>query len=73
MIILRPKKVIFERFWPFSKFHLPACSTLVVMEYGFYLPKNITKCKNYKSGLQSGLAIYEAFDKVFVSYFGSRR
>ena len=30
MIILRPKNVIFERFWPLSKFHFPACSTLVI-------------------------------------------
>ena len=28
MIILRPKNVTFERFWPLSKFHFPACSTL---------------------------------------------
>ena len=28
MIILRPKNVIFKRFWPLSKFHFPACSTL---------------------------------------------
>ena len=28
MIILRPKNVIFERFWQLSKFHFPACSTL---------------------------------------------
>ena len=27
---LRPKNVIFERFWPFSKFHFLACSTLVI-------------------------------------------
>ena len=32
MIILRPKNVIFERFWPLSKFHFPACSTLVINE-----------------------------------------
>ena len=31
MIILRPKNVNFERFWPPSKFHFPACSTLLVM------------------------------------------
>ena len=28
MIILRPKNVIFERFWPLSKLHFSACSTL---------------------------------------------
>ena len=32
MIILRPKNVIFERFWPFSKFHFPACSTLHILQ-----------------------------------------
>ena len=32
MIIWRPKNVIFERFWPFSKFHFPACNTLVILE-----------------------------------------
>jgi len=31
MIILRPKNVIFEPFWPFSKFHFPACATLMIM------------------------------------------
>ena len=30
MIILRLKNVIFERFWPLSKFHFPACSTLPI-------------------------------------------
>ena len=34
MIILRPKNVIFECFWPFSKFHFPACSTLII-SYGY--------------------------------------
>ena len=29
MIILTPKNAIFERFWPLSKFHFPACSTLI--------------------------------------------
>ena len=28
MIILRPKNIIFEGFWPLSKFHFTACSTL---------------------------------------------
>ena len=28
MIILRPKNIILGRFWPLSKFHFPACSTL---------------------------------------------
>ena len=28
MIISRPKNVILERFWPLSKFHFPACSSL---------------------------------------------
>ena len=28
MNILRPKNVIYERIWPLSKFHFPACSTL---------------------------------------------
>ena len=31
MIILRPKNVIFERFWPFSKFHFPACTILFII------------------------------------------
>ena len=31
MITLRPKNVIFERFWPVSKFYFPACSTLSMM------------------------------------------
>ena len=30
MIILRLKNVIIECFWPLSKFHFPACSTLVM-------------------------------------------
>ena len=33
MIILRPKNVNFPRFWPFSKFHFSACSTLIMSEY----------------------------------------
>ena len=37
MIILRPKKVIFERFWLFSKYHFPACSTLVITTFQFEL------------------------------------
>ena len=32
MIILRAKNVIFERFWPLSKFHFPACSTLLTFK-----------------------------------------
>ena len=32
MIILRLKNVIFERFWPFSKFHFSACSTLIMTQ-----------------------------------------
>ena len=32
MIILRPKNVIFERFWPLSKFDFLACSTLYTMK-----------------------------------------
>ena len=31
MIILRPKNVIFERFWPLSKFYFPAYRTLHIM------------------------------------------
>ena len=30
MILLRPENVIFERFWPLSKFNFLACSTLVM-------------------------------------------
>ena len=30
MIILRQENVIFEPFWPFSKFHFPACATLLI-------------------------------------------
>ena len=33
MVILRPKNVIFERFWPVSKFHFPACSTLSITNF----------------------------------------
>ena len=36
MIISRPKNVIFERFWPLSKFHFPACSTLnITFKFGW--------------------------------------
>ena len=35
MIILRPKNVIFERLWLLSKFHFPACSTLVINHLKF--------------------------------------
>ena len=35
MIILRPKNVIFERFWPFSKFYFPACRTLNIIDKYF--------------------------------------
>ena len=31
-VILRPKNVIFERFWHLSKFHFPACNTLVIID-----------------------------------------
>ena len=34
-MILRPKNVIFEPFWPFSKFHFPACATLFIMQSFF--------------------------------------
>ena len=38
MIIFRHKNDHFERFWPFSKFHFPACSTLYIREViCFYL------------------------------------
>ena len=41
IIILRPKNVIFERFWPFSKFHFPACSTLPMTLQLFKIDKKI--------------------------------
>ena len=43
MIILRPKYVIFERFWPFTKFHFPACSTLYITLGLCKLEKEILK------------------------------
>ena len=49
MIILRPKTVIFEGFWPVSKFHFSACSTLVIS-----IPKNF----NYQTKLIIGI-LYE--------------
>ena len=36
MIILRPKNVNFERFWPLSKFHFPACSTLAMTHFFYF-------------------------------------
>ena len=27
------QNIIFERFWPLSKFHFPACSTLIITTY----------------------------------------
>ena len=36
MIILRPKNVIFERFRPLSKFHFPACSTLIITVFLYF-------------------------------------
>ena len=33
MIILTPKNVIFDRFWPVSTFHFPACSTLCMIDH----------------------------------------
>ena len=36
MIILKPKNVIFEGFWPLSKFHFQACSTLIIIQYYQY-------------------------------------
>jgi len=35
MIILRPKNVIFDRFWPLSKCHFPAGSTLIMSQANF--------------------------------------
>ena len=35
MIILRPRNVMFERFWPLSKFHFPVCSTLIISSINF--------------------------------------
>ena len=32
-----PKNVIFERFWPVSKFHSPACNTLVIARFFIFL------------------------------------
>ena len=50
MIILRPKNVIFERFWPLSKFHFSAYSTLFIqyseilqiLQYKGYIDKTET-------------------------------
>ena len=44
MIILRPKNVIFERFWIFPKFHFPACSTLIIVQ----LILNVCHDEKYK-------------------------
>ena len=41
MIILRPKNVIFERFWPFSKFHFPACSTLAISMLTYFIINSV--------------------------------
>ena len=41
MIILKPKNVIFERFWPLSKLHFPASSTLDIIE--LFCPPHILK------------------------------
>ena len=46
MIILKPKNVIFERFWPLSKFYFPACSTLDMSQVSFPANHRLYLCSN---------------------------
>ena len=60
MIILRPENAIFERFWPFSKFHLSACSTLSVLlkisaPFPDFSPVQFYRCNC--TGSSSGLTV----------------
>ena len=43
------QNVIFERFWPISKFHFPACSTLVTTQKPLGNPGYITVKNELKS------------------------
>ena len=52
MIILRPKNVIFERFWPLSKLYFSACSTLPMLQSDI-LKTPISRLKNLS--LRNGL------------------
>ena len=71
MIILRPKSVIFERFWLLPKFHFPGCSTLYI-SYIFFYP-NLLDARYASSvsmvRLQSGMTIFFFLTSIFFHHY----
>ena len=74
MVILIPKNVIFERFWPLSKLHFPACSTLNRTQKRptilFWYMESIARNVVFKSIIESVLT-FQFFLYISIKYICS--